>query len=145
MLEDKLTQGKQSGTYLTLSFSPHLPQSHSYGQRVPHGLSRGVHSFLSCLWINHPHPDDSPQELLMRVAWFLPPEPLQFFMVEEGLHPEVVVYSQGFELLGKRKVRKNYIMDLNCDKSVFNQLRPDLLRLPVVQMGSPLQISLELA
>ena len=32
-------------------------------------------------------------------------------------------------------------MDLNCNKSVFNQLRPDLLQLPVVQTGSPTRSS----
>ena len=66
-------------------------------------------------------------------------------MVEEGLHPEVVVHSQGFELLGKGKVCEDHIMDLNRGKSVFNQLRQDLLQLPVVQTGSPLQTPLELA
>ena len=58
-------------------------------------------------------------------------------MVKEGLHPEIVVHPQGLELLGKGKVREDHIVDLNHGKSVFNQLRPDLLRLPVVQMGSP--------
>ena len=66
-------------------------------------------------------------------------------MVEEGLHPEVFVHSQGLELLGKGKVCEDHIMDLNRGKSVFNQLRPDLLRLPVDQTGSLLQISLESA
>ena len=47
-------------------------------------------------------------------------------MVEEGLHPEVVVHSQGLEFLGKGKVCEDHIMDLNRGKSGFNQLRPDL-------------------
>ena len=81
----------------------------------------------------------------MRIGWFLSPEPLQLFMVEEGLNPQVVVYSKSLELLGQREIRENHIMDLNHNKLVFNQLRPDLLRLPVLQMGSPLQISWELA
>ena len=94
---------------------------------MSHGPCRGVHCLLSCFWIDHPHPDDSPQELLVRVTWFLPLEPLQLFVVEEGLHPEVVVHPQGFELLGKGKVCEDHIMDLNRGKSVFNQLRLDLL------------------
>ena len=61
-------------------------------------------------------------------------------MVEEGLHPEVVVHPQGLKLLGKGEVCEDHIMDLNHGKSVFNQLRPYLLQLPVVQTGSPLQI-----
>ena len=81
----------------------------------------------------------------MGIIQFLSPEPLQFFMVEEGLHPEIIVHPQGLEFLGQREVCEDHIMDLNHNKSVFNQLRPDLLQLPVVQMGSPLQTSWELA
>ena len=64
-------------------------------------------------------------------------------MVKESLNPKVVVYPQGLELLGQRKVCEDHIMDLNRGKLVFNQLRPDLLQLPVVLMGSRLQTSLE--
>ena len=81
----------------------------------------------------------------MWIGWLLPPEPLQLFVVEEGLYPEVVVHPQDLKPLGKGKVHEDHIMDLNCGKSVFNQLRPDLLQLPVVQTGSPLPISLESA
>ena len=81
----------------------------------------------------------------MRIGWLLSPEPLKFFMVKKGLHPEIVVHPQSLELLGKGKVCEDHIIDLNRGKSVFNQLRPDLLQLPVVQTGSPLQIFLELA
>ena len=66
-------------------------------------------------------------------------------MVEEGLNPQVIVHSKSLELLGKGKVRENHTMDLNRNKSVFNQLRPDLLQLPVVPMGSLLQTSWESA
>ena len=52
----------------------------------------------------------------MWIGWLLSPEPLKFFMVEEGLHPEVVVHPQSFELLGKGKVGKDHIMDLNHGK-----------------------------
>ena len=110
---------------------------------MPHGMSRGVHCLLSCLWVDHPHPDDSPQELLVWIGWLHSPEPLEFFMVKKGLNPEIALHPQGLEFLGKGKVCEDLIMDLNHGKSVFNQLRPDLLRLPVVKMGSPLQISLE--
>ena len=81
----------------------------------------------------------------MRIVRFLSSKPLQLFMVEEGLNPKVVIHSQGFELLGHGKVCENHIMDLHRNKSVFNQLRPHLLQLPVVRMGSPLQIFWELA
>ena len=81
----------------------------------------------------------------MRISWFLSPQSLQFFVVEKGLHPKVVVHSQGLELLGQRKVCEDHIMDLNHSKLVFNQLRTDLLQLPVVQTGSPLQPSWEKA
>ena len=81
----------------------------------------------------------------MRISWFLSSKPLQLFVVEEGLNPEVVIHSKSLELLGQREVCENHIMDLNCDKLVFIKRGPDLLRLPVVQTGSPLQTSLELA
>ena len=61
-------------------------------------------------------------------------------MVEKGLNPEVAVHSKSLELLGQREVREDHIMDLNHNKLVFIKRRPDLLRLPVVQTGSPLQI-----
>ena len=48
-------------------------------------------------------------------------------ILTEGLYPEVFVHPQGLELLGKGKVCEDHIMDLNRGKSVFNQLRPDLL------------------
>ena len=79
----------------------------------------------------------------MRISRFLSSEPLQLFVVEKGLNPEVGVHSKSLELLGQREVCEDHIMDLNRNKLVFNKKRPDLLRLPVVQMGSPLQISLE--
>ena len=76
----------------------------------------------------------------MRISQFLPSEPLQLFVVEKGLNPEVVVHSKGLELLGQREVGKDHIMDLGRNKSVFIKRRPDLLQLPVVQTGSPLWI-----
>ena len=81
----------------------------------------------------------------MRIGRFLPPEPLQLFVVEKGLDPQVVVHSKSLELLGQREVGENHVMNLGRNKSVFIKRRPDLLQLPVVQMGSPLQISWELA
>ena len=79
----------------------------------------------------------------MRVSWFLPLEPLQLFVVEKGLNPEVVIHPKSLELLGQREVGEDHVMGQN--KSVFIKRRPDLLRLPVVQTGSPLQIFWELA
>src|ERR1700743_3584462 len=108
---------------------------------MPHQPSRSIHDLLPDLRIDYPHPNDPPKEPLMRTVLFLPLKPLQLFMVEEGLNPKVVVHPQGLELLGQGKVCENHIMDLNCNKSVFNQLRPDFLQLPVVQTGSPTRSS----
>ena len=49
----------------------------------------------------------------MRISQFLPLEPLQLFMVEKGLNPEVVIHSKSLELLGQREVGKDHIMDLD--------------------------------
>ena len=76
----------------------------------------------------------------MRIGSFLSLEPLQLFVVEEGLNPQVVVHPKSLELLGQREVCEDHIMDLNHNKLVFNKRRPDLLQLPVVQTGSSLQI-----
>ena len=110
---------------------------------MPHGPSRGIHCLLPCLGIDHPHPNDSPQESLVRIGGLLSPEPLKFFMIEEGLNSKVVVHSKSLELLGQREVCEDHVMNLGRNKSVFIKRRPDLLRLPVVQTGSPLQISWE--
>ena len=48
----------------------------------------------------------------MSIGWFLSSEPLQLFMVEEGLNPEVVVHPKSLELLGQREVSKNHVMNL---------------------------------
>ena len=88
---------------------------------MPHKPGRGIHSLVHGLRINHSHSDDSPQESLVGIGWLLPPESLQLFMVEEGLHPKVVVHSKSLELLSQGKVCENHIMDLNCNKLVFNQ------------------------
>ena len=90
-------------------------------------------------------PSGSITPILMRICQFLSPEPLQLFMVEEGLNPEVVIHSKSLELLGQREVGKDHVMNLGRNKSVFIKRRPDLLRLPVVQTGSLLQIFWELA
>ena len=79
---------------------------------MPHGPGGSVHSLLSYFWIDHPHPDDPSQELLVWIGWLRSPEPLKFFMVKKGLYPEIVVHSQGLEFLGKGKVSKDHIMNL---------------------------------
>ena len=66
------------------------------------------------------HDNNPPKEPLMRVNRFLSSKPLQLFMVEKGLNPEVVVHSKSLELLGQREVCEDHMMDLNCNKSVFN-------------------------
>ena len=81
----------------------------------------------------------------MRIGWLLSSESVQLFVVEEGLNPQVVVHSKSLELLGQWEVSEDHVMNLGRNKSVFIKRRPDLLRLPVVQTGSPLQTSLELA
>ena len=57
----------------------------------------------------------------MRIGWFLSSEPLQLFMVEEGLNPQVVVHPKSLELLSQREVREDHVMNLGQNKSVFNQ------------------------
>ena len=64
----------------------------------------------------------------MRIGRFLSPQSLKFFMIEEGLNPEVVVHTKSLELLGQRKVCEDHVMDLSRYKSVFIKRRPDLLR-----------------
>ena len=95
---------------------------------MPHGASRGVHNLLPCLRINHPHPDDSPQESLVRISWLHSSEPLEFLVVKEGLHPQIVVHPQGLELLGQGEVCENHVMDLSRGESVFIKRRPDLFQ-----------------
>src|SRR6202000_875601 len=95
---------------------------------MSHGASGGVHDLFSCLRIDHHHPDDSPQEPLMRIGWLLSPQSLQFFVVEKGFHPKIVVHSKSLELLGQRKVCEDHIMDLSCNKLVFIKRRPNLLQ-----------------
>ena len=79
----------------------------------------------------------------MRISRFLSSELLQLFVVTKGLNPEVVIHPKSLELLGQGEVSEDHIMNLGRNKSVFIKRRPDLLQLPVVQTGSPLQISLE--
>ena len=81
----------------------------------------------------------------MRIGRFLSSKPFQLFVVEKGLNPKIVVHSKSLELLGQREVCEDHIMDLNRNKLVFIKRGPDLLWLPVVQTGSPLQTSWELA
>ena len=56
----------------------------------------------------------------MRIIWFLSPEPLQLFMVEEGLHPQVIVHAKSLELLGQREVCEDHIMNLNSTGLVLS-------------------------
>ena len=55
----------------------------------------------------------------MRIGRFLSAQSLEFFMVEKGLHPKIVVHPQGLELLGQGEVCKDHVMDLSRCKSVF--------------------------
>ena len=80
----------------------------------------------------------------MRVIRFLPPEPLQLFMVKEGLHPEIIVHPKDLELLGQWEVCKDHIMDLNLSGSVFSQSENDPPEKPLVPMGILPQTSWEL-
>src|SRR6202000_1744371 len=95
---------------------------------MPHRASRGIHDLLPYFRINHPHPDNPPEEPLMRVSRFLTPQSLQFLVVKKGLNPKIVVHSKSLELLGQREVREDHIMDLNRNKLVFIKRRPNLLR-----------------
>ena len=81
----------------------------------------------------------------MRMDRFLTSKPLQLFVIEEGLDPEVVVHSKSLELLGQREVSEDHVMNLERNRSVFNQTKTRFVTTPVVQTGSPLQTSLALA
>ena len=76
----------------------------------------------------------------MRISWFLSSKPLQLFIVEEGLNPQVVVHSKSLELLGQREVGEDHVMNLGRNRSVFNQTKTRFVMTPVDQTGSPLQI-----
>ena len=93
------------------------------------------------LRVNYPYPNDPPQEPLMRIVWFLSPESLQLFVVEEGLYPKAAVHPQGLELLSQREVCEDHIMDLNLGGLVSFKWKYICPRIPVVQMGIPLQTS----
>ena len=64
----------------------------------------------------------------MRIGRFLSPQSLKFFVVEEGLNPQLVVHAKSLELLGQWEVCKDHVMDLSRYKSVFIKRGPDLLR-----------------
>ena len=49
----------------------------------------------------------------MRIGRLLSPQSLKFFMIEEGLYPQIVVHSKSFELLGQGKVCEDHVMDLS--------------------------------
>ena len=79
----------------------------------------------------------------MRIGWFLTPQPLKFFMVEEGLHPQVVVHSESLELLGQGKVCEDHIMDLDRSNQSSSKEDQICFDIPVVPTGSHPQTSLE--
>ena len=79
----------------------------------------------------------------MRSIWLLSSKPLQLIMVEEGLHPQIVVHSKSFELLSQREVCEDHIMDLNSSGLVFSQLKAHLTKKPIVLTGNLPQIFLE--
>ena len=81
----------------------------------------------------------------MWVGWLLSPKPLQLLMVEEGLHPKIVIHSKSLELLGQREVCEDHMMDLNHKKLVFNQNEDRFVTTTCCPDGSPLQTSLEKA
>ena len=81
----------------------------------------------------------------MRIIWFLSPEPLQLFVVEEGLHPQIVIHTKSLELLGQGEVCEDHIMDLNLSGLVSSNWKSICLRIPVVLTGIPPQIFLETA
>ena len=110
---------KQNYTHLTFGFPPHLPEPHPYSGGVSHGPCRCIHGFVGCLRINHPQSKDPPEEPLMRIVWLFSPEPLQLFVTEEGLHPEVVIHSKSLEFLGQWEVHEDHVVYLNSNGLVF--------------------------
>ena len=57
----------------------------------------------------------------MGIVQFLSPEPLQFFVVEEGLHPQIVIHTKSLEFLDQGEVCEDHIVDVNHVELVFNQ------------------------
>ena len=90
---------------------------------MSHGPCGSIHGLVSCLWIYYPHSDDPPKEPWVGIVQLLSPEPLQLFMVEERLYSQIIVYPQGLELLGQRKVCKDHVMDLNRVGLAFKQTK----------------------
>ena len=78
----------------------------------------------------------------MRIGRFLSPQSLKFFVVEEGLHPKIVVHSKSLELLCQGKVCEDHVMDLSRYKSVFVKEDQICYNIPVVLTGNHLQTSL---
>ena len=66
-------------------------------------------------------------------------------MVEEGLHPQVVVHTKSLELLGQGEVCTDHVMDINLSGLVFLNRKYICLRIPVVLMGICPQTFLEMA
>ena len=66
-------------------------------------------------------------------------------MVEEGLHPQIVVHTKSLKLLGQREVCEDHIMDLNSSGLVFSNWKPICQRISVVLMGICPKIFFEMA
>ena len=84
------------------SLNPLLPSTSSRASSLSLrsvSWGRSIHRLVRGLRIDYPQSKDSSKEPLMRIVWLLSPEPLQLFMVEEGLHPKIVIHSEGLELL----------------------------------------------
>ena len=112
---------------------------------MPHGASGSVHNRLTGLWIDDPHSNDPPKEPLMRISQFLFPQSLQFFVIEKGLNPEVVIHAKSLELLGQREVCEDHVMDLSRSNQSSSKEDQICFDIPVVPTGSHLQTSLEKA
>ena len=48
----------------------------------------------------------------MRIRRFLSSKPLQLFMVEKGLNPQVVIHPKSLELMSQREVGEDHIVNL---------------------------------
>ena len=77
----------------------------------------------------------------MRISRFLSPQSLQFFVIEKGLHPKIVIHTKSLELLGQREVCEDHVMDLSQSNQSSSKEDQICFDIPVVPTGSHLQTS----
>ena len=77
----------------------------------------------------------------MWIVRLLSVEVLQLFMIEKGLHPEIIIHPQSLKLLRQQEVCQDHIVDLNSNGLVFPLNEKQLTQEPLVWTGTLPQIS----